>query len=243
MARYRRRSYRRRRHFKRQKGVSAVGPRREHICHQQLSTAMQAPFNSGESLLNGPTYVSSTTEARSWAGIWYFDISGSFAMPSGPQTPGANATNAPLTTQNWARFAAIYEMYKVTRIHLKFTYTGTGNADFGAPILYINREFEYSSATPTLADTSIQSGWLRKEFDSNSDNFEYSFTPRVYEYLDNRGTTTVDGRGSMRMPWININTPLEMMGVKVMVWMPVHSNVSYISCQITYNVKFRNKSV
>lgn len=242
MARMYRRRFTRRRTFKRQKNVAVVGPRREHVCHQQLSTRTTAPYT--ESIAgNGPSFMSSSSGALAWYQMWYFDPSG-FIGPTGAQVPGSTVNpNTGSTADGWTRFAAIYAYYKVTSITLNFHYTTAGNADFGPPILYINREFEYNASAPTIADTSNQTGWLRKEFDSNSETFRYTFKPRITSIEDNRGVTTTDPRGSTAMPWTNVSTPAELLGIKVMLFMPLHTNPGIIQCNIVYNCLFKDKQV
>ena len=117
--------------------------------------------------------------------------------------------------------------------------------DTDSPTIYLRYNNEYlapGTGTVTPLTMSEERGWVRKVFTAEHPDFTYSFYPKIMQLVDNAGVFSTESRVSKSMPWTNINTPVELYGMKVYTyWAGNPNNTYYMNCDVLYHLEFKEQ--
>jgi len=175
-----------------------------------------------------------------------FDPAGVYGNNSG--TPGATPL-IPAKIPEWDTYKALYAMYKVKKIHLKFSaYDNTASGLLSEPpVLYIR----YLNQFQTPADNSVNAitiseerNWIRKVFTVEKPTFEYSFYPKIMVLGDNNDPDGLvdEARIPKSMPWTTMGTPVNLFGIKFYYLIPqINTGSCYVSCDVSYDLEFKTQ--
>jgi len=188
--------------------------------------------------------LGATSYAQS--GSMTFDPSGNFGNFSGPVSSTTGfASLSSQTLPEWTSLGNLYAQYKVNKITLKFSLASTGTAQSGngpQATLFMRYNDEYTPGAPNPTSISEEKNWIRKTFTVEKPTFNYSFYPKVFQLYDNLGIVTTDARVTRSMPWTNMNSPAEILGMKFYFNVPGASASSYIHCDVQYDISFKEQT-
>jgi hypothetical protein len=101
---------------------------------------------------------------------------------------------------------------------------------------------EYTPGAPNPVSISEEKNWVRKTFTQEKNTFTYSFYPKVWALYDNLGTLATDSRVTKSMPWTNMNSPVEIAGMKFYFNAPASNVAAYCYCEIQYDISFKEQT-
>lgn len=164
------------------------------------------------------------------------DPSGSWGTFSGLTN---SASMVPAKIPQWDAYKGLYQKYKVTKVTLKWTaYDGTSTLDDASPHLAVRYNDDYTATLPTWTDVATERNWIRKTFTAEHPTFQYSFYPKVMAMADNVNVLATDSRIPKKMPWTDVDTPVELFGFKYLI-NNNQGNSTRVNCDIFYTILFK----
>lgn len=227
--------------------VQKLNPGRERLIFVKKSYPYIPAYFGAVGGINGMQIEAAATGFAFGKNI-IFDPTGTFGNCSGViSTSAGSLTTAAIP--EWAAYSALYSMYKVTKIHLRLTCADDGAYGLQStpPTLYLRYLNEYLppvTGQNTTTSMSEERNWVRKQFTAEHPDFTYSFYPKVMQLMDNTGSFSTETRTPKAMHWTNVNTPVELYGLKMYFQWPSIANAAttYINIDITYDIVFKEQS-
>ena len=225
--------------------VEKINPGRDPKCFIKKSLTAFAPFSPGVLGVNGGFMQSQTVTAQVAMQI-LFDPAGNTNISGNSSFTwvAGNLLSSQVGIPQWAAYAALYDMYKVTKITARFNAYDIGSLDNGAPVIYVRYNNKFNASAPIPADLSDKRGWIKKTFTSEHPNFAYSIYPKVMQVLDNNLTQApaTDARRCINMPWTMTSTPIEIYGLQFYAVLPgTATTTSYnIDVNYEYSIAFKH---
>lgn len=224
--------------------VLKINPGKSRVQRWLKTTPLNVQGTLGVAGTNGFT-IRTESAAYTQAGTITFDPAGYSGNNSGSIT-SANGFSllSALALPEWTSFGNLYAQYKVNKITLKFTSSVASATNVNnMPItLFMRYNDEYTPGNPTITSISEERNWIKKVFTPEHPTFTYSFYPKVLAQYDNLGLIAVDSRRSTSMPFMNMNSPSELLGMKFYVQSPASSALNIVSCDIQYDISFKEQT-
>lgn len=229
--------------------ISVINPGKDKIVKVCKSLPLNQPYVLG-GVTKGVNFNFSTT-AVNWGQVMTFDPSGTQGNNAGTVAL-TSSTLSPAALSEWVAYKVLYTEYRVKKIHLKFLASTTlGNAlDTNPLTMYIRYQNEWiaNPGTPsqvTLGTLAEMRSVVRKTFTTQNPDFHYSFYPKVAKLIDAGGTgASADTRALKAMPFVSVNTPVDIWGVQIYVNWPGSATGSAVllQCDVSYELEFRTQS-
>lgn len=222
--------------------VTKLNPGKDRMITVKKSYPINSQGYASAIGFTSPQIVLGTT-GFTYGGNLIFDPSGTFGQCTG-KIDSASPTLGALPIPEWVSYKALYGLYKVKRMTIKFRADDNGSQGLLSqpPVLYMRYLNEFNQATPTYTSISEEKNWVRKTFTPEHPEFSYSFYPKVMQLVDNAGTLATDTRVPKSMGWTSVNTPVELYGIKFWLsWPGSADTTTLISLDISYDIQFKEQ--